>query len=336
MEKVKILSIDGGGIRGIIPGRILVELERIISDKLKAKGEDVADVKIGNYFDLVAGTSTGGILSIILLCPDDQGGFRYSAQDALNLYLEHGDKIFAIDLFQRMKSVLGFADEKYDNSALTGLLEQYLGATELKDLMKPCLITTYDIENRNSFFFNQMDAAERTSHNFLAREVAQATSAAPTFFECAQITASDGKKYACVDGGTFANNPALCAYAEVRDKFRDNPKAADMVMLSLGTGYREASYPYEKAKDFGLIGWVKPLLDIMMSGNSETIDYQLGKIFDAVGKRDQYLRVSGEIINADTSMDNATEDNMKKLIKDAEDIIKANRIELEKFADFLI
>lgn len=85
----RILSIDGGGIRGILPGQILVSLE----EKLKSKSHNTS-ARIADYFDLVAGTSTGAILSAAYVCPNEEGRPKYSAKEAVNFYLEDGDEIF--------------------------------------------------------------------------------------------------------------------------------------------------------------------------------------------------------------------------------------------------
>ena len=115
-ELMRILSIDGGGIRGIIPGQILVALEE------KLKKHD-ANARIGDYFDFVAGTSTGGILTCLYLCPEAKNAKRprFSAEEAVELYLERGDEIFDVSLRQRIRSVGGLADEKYSAAELKKL-----------------------------------------------------------------------------------------------------------------------------------------------------------------------------------------------------------------------
>ena len=86
--------------------------------------------------------------------------------------------------------------------------------------------------------------------------------------------------------------------AEARSTFKGRPKAKDMAILSLGTGYKKKPYNYRRAKDWGQLGWARPVIDIMMSGVSETVDYQLKQIFDAVGKPKQYLRINGSSLQS--------------------------------------
>jgi uncharacterized protein len=333
----RILSIDGGGIRGIIPGQILVALE----DKLK-KLDNNPDGKIGDYFDLVAGTSTGGILTCIYLCPSEEDAKRprFNAKEAVDLYLERGDEIFDISFWQKVRSGGGITDEKYDESELEEALNDYMGDLMIKELIKPSLISSYDIKNRKAHFFKSHRARTDKHYNFLVREAARATSAAPTYFEVAKVKSEANITYPLIDGGVFVNNPALCAYAEARtqkfDRFRNKPKAADMVILSLGTGNVGKPYYYKNAKNWGVIEWIVPIIDIMMSGVAETVHYQLNQIYDAVGKPDQYLRISPELGHANSAMDDASMKNLQEL-KNAgiNSALKFNK-ELNSMAELLI
>lgn len=333
---MRILSIDGGGIRGIIPGQILVELEKELKRK---SGDD--NTRIADCFDLIAGTSTGGILACIYLCPDPHNlnRPRFSAQEAVDLYLENGDEIFDIGLWHKIASLGGLADEKYSADGLEDALEDYFGELRLSQLLKPCLITAYDIRRRRAHFFTQDDAKRHPSADFLLKDVARATSAAPTFFETARIKSGSNIPYPLIDGGLFANNPTMCAYAEARS-LSGNPKAADMAILSLGTGNVEKPYYYKEAKDWGPVKWLKPVLDIMMSGVSETVDFQLGQIYDAVGKPERYLRINVDMSKVPpgvtSDMDNASKENMTGLRELGAEAAQDNQAKLQKFAALLL
>lgn len=311
---MNILSIDGGGIRGIIPGQVLVALEQ----KLQQIRND-PNFRIVDAFDLIAGTSTGGILTCLYLCPDSNNPPRprFTAQDAVNLYLQNGDNIFDVSLFKSIESVGGLAGEKYSAAPLEKVLKDYLGDLKLSQLLKPCLITAYDITRRKAHFFNQQDADGGTdlAFDFYVRDVARATSAAPTYFEPANITAFDRGVYPLVDGGTFANNPAMCACVEAFG-YNSNLRVTDLKVLSLGTGTVDKPYHYAEAKSWGKLGWVGPVLDIMMSGVSDTVDYQLKTMFKSAGVPAQYLRLQLDLQqfpDVDSAMDNASEENMRAL-----------------------
>ncbi|MEE9161899.1 MAG: patatin-like phospholipase family protein [Candidatus Neomarinimicrobiota bacterium] len=341
----RVLSIDGGGIRGIIPGQILVELERRLQ---AAAGDDTA--RIADYFDLIAGTSTGGILTCLYLCPDDKDNPatarpKFSAVSAVNLYMNRGDEIFDVPIWKSITSLGGMADEKYPIDELDKALDEYLNKVKLSQLLGPCLITAYDIRNRRTVFLTKpkaVDGAASPDKDYLVRDAARATSAAPTFFELARVgNLADPPEYLpLIDGGVFANNPAMCAYAEVRKQF--GKTARDMVIFSLGTGEERESYSYREAKDWGLIAWAKPLLNIIMTGVSETVHRQLEMMFDAVGKPKQYIRIQSTLPSGDagagpsSAMDNASQENLQALKAFGEARAKAHSKDLDAVVNLLL
>ena len=331
----RILSLDGGGIRGILPGQILVSLE----EKLQ-KLDNNPNARIADYFDLIAGTSTGGILSCMYLAPGKNNRPRFSAAKAVDLYLDRGDEIFDISFLHRLRSGGGITDEKYSEKELEEALNDYIGDLKMSELLKPSLITSYDIKRRKGHFFRSHKAKKDESYDFLVKEAARATSAAPTYFEVARVKGMDKQLYPLIDGGVFVNNPTLCAYSEARtwkfDNHRNNPKAAEMLILSIGTGGSDKSYEYKRAKDWGAVQWIVPIIDIMMSGVADTVDYQLRQIYDAVGAPDQYVRLSPELFTADSAMDNASAENLTKLKNDGEKNAKNFDKELTAFAEKLI
>lgn len=329
----RILSIDGGGIRGIIPGQILVALE----EKLK-KASKNPEARIADFFDLIAGTSTGGILACAHLCPDEKKPKRpkFDARQVVDLYLERGDEIFNIPFFHKMRTASGVTDEKYPSDQLEVALNDYFGEIKLSQLLKPCLITSYDIKRRQGHFFTQRDAARDEGWNYYLKDVARATSAAPTYFECSKVKSLTNITYPLVDGGVFVNNPALCAYAEVHHEF-GGITAKDMAILSLGTGFSKKSYDYNQAKDWGLVGWVKPLIDIMMSGVAEVVDYQLKQIYDAVGAPKQYVRINTELpIGVNADMDDASQQNLNALKELGSETAQRFSKHLDEFVDLVM
>ena len=293
--------------------------------------------RVADYFDLIAGTSTGGILTCLYLFPDADGTTtQFSATEAVDLYLKHGGDIFSRSIGQKMRSLFGLGDEKYSEKPLVESLGRFLDDRKLSELVKPCLITSYDIEKRQATFFTQHDAVLNKDKDFSLIDVARATSAAPTFFQVANAKSRSNKQFSLIDGGVFANNPTLCAYSEARRKLDSNPSAKDMVILSLGTGHVKEPYSYEKAKNWGAIGWIRPILSILMSGVSETVNYQLAQIFDAVGRPEQYLRIDDELLIAKSDMDNASQENLKALGQEGERIAQKFDDKLDALTDLLL
>src|SRR5437763_1754690 len=198
-----VLSIDGGGIRGIIPAMVLAELEQ-------RAGRPIAEM-----FDLIAGTSTGGIIAVALTRPGEDGRPRWTAQQLVDVYVEHGARIFDPDLLHAIRTLYGVINERYDASGLEEVLDHYCGDTTLAQSVTEILIPAYDVVNRSLFFFDSAKAQRDKSCDYPASFVARATSAAPTYFEppVGRDGATSGE-LVFVDGGLFANNPAMCAFAE--------------------------------------------------------------------------------------------------------------------------
>ena len=334
-KKVCILSIDGGGIRGVIPATILTNMEKRLKE---ITGDNNA--KLTDYFDLFAGTSTGSILVCGLLIPDANNKPKYEAGDLLDLYKKEGPVIFKTDIFDRF--IGGIFDEKYPSKNIEGVLTKYFNDIKLDQLLKPSLISSYDIFNRRSHFFKS-HKANSESKNFSVKDVLRSTTAAPTFFETAKVKSELQVEYSLIDGGVFVNNPALCAYSEARGmQFakKDYPTAKDMVVISLGTGTAKRQYNYDDAKDWGALGWIRPLIDIMMSGNSETVDYQLKSIYDTLGDKDKscYYRLQIDLLKSevDPEMDNAKDKNLNKLENEGLKFVADHEKEIDDIIRLLI
>jgi patatin-like phospholipase/acyl hydrolase len=338
MKKIRILSVDGGGIRGVLPGTILAQLEKILQRLSKSER------KLGDYFDMIAGTSTGGILACIYLMPGDDGKAKYSAQDAVDLYIKNGHAIFDRTTAQKLSSVAGILHQKYSQDELYKLLTTYFGDVTLDKLIKPSLITSYNISDRNAIFFTSADARTDDIYNFYVRDVARATSAAPTYFSPAHIESMNKQIFSLVDGGMFANNPALCAYAEARKlnfsklfndpQRKDKPTAADMLIVSMGTGSVKKRYRYDDFKHAGEIKWLEPVIDILMSGNSETVAYQLTQMYLTLEPENQknYYRLEPGLKEACSEMDEATPENINNLYQAGLTFVRENLGMLEDIA----
>ena len=340
MKKIRILSIDGGGIRGILPGTIVQNLETELN-KIDPKGPR----KIGEYFDMIAGTSTGGILTCLYLMPGkDKKRAEYSAKDALDLYLNHGGEIFKRTLREKIESGGGVIHEKYSALKLERLLKQYCGETTLSELIRPSLIPSYEITERRAVFFTSSDAGGNLMYNFKVRELARATAAAPTYFEPAHIASLSGQFYALIDGGVFANNPGLCAYAEARktpfkdflcDPDKPNfPSAKDMMIVSIGTGSVKKQYHYKNMIHKGKIGWLEPIIDILMSGSAETVDYQLRQMYLTLneGDRQDYFRLEPDLKEACSEMDEANPENIQNLYQAGLSFVYHNEAQIKEIA----
>jgi len=314
-----ILSIDGGGIKGIIPAMVLVELEERIKLKTGNPKAFLAD-----YFDLFAGTSTGGILTCLLLCPskDNSEYPRFTAREALDLYVRHGSEIFEIKGFKKFLARFGWVKERYDEEVLERILMEYFGDVKLSELIKPCVITAYNIELRKAHLFRQKVAKERgSSRDFYVRDVCRATSAAPTFFSVAEIYSLAGVRYPLLDGGIFATNPSLSAFVEIKKDPKDLI-IKDIYVMSLGTGISKKSYDSDELRNTKALFVVPALLDMIMSGATETSHFYMKQIFNFLGLSEHYVRLEPlDLQSIEEEMDAASPKNIKKIIALADRMI---------------
>ncbi len=313
---VRILSIDGGGIRSIIPGQIL----SILEEKLKEK-TGRSETRLADYFDLIAGSGSGGIMACAYLSPIKPQNTtpRFTAAQVTEMYAKYGRKIFEETFDHKLLSVGGLIDEKYSSYGLEKLLKEYFEDLHLSHLLKPCLIPVYDITRRAAHFFTQ-HTATKPSEDFMVRDIARASAASPTFFECKRVQSLSGVSYPMIDGSVFASNPSLCAYAEARKIYTQPGKpdkgvtAAGMVVLSLGTGKSKSYYEFDDIKNWGIASWSRPLIDMTSTAVAETVDYQMREIFDAVDVPGQYLRINPKLpLDVKPEMDNASADNVQAL-----------------------
>ena len=339
MKKVRILSLDGGGIRGILTASFLVEFESFLQS---VSGNNNA--RIADFFDLVVGTSTGGILSCLLLSPDLEGKAKYSAEDCLDLYASLGKKVFSRSYLDALLSVDGLWDEKYDAKHLESALKEVFENQFMKDLVKPAVVTAYDIQNRKAFFFRSLES-ENHQELYKVRDALRSTSAAPTYFEPLQFI-DNTQEMTLVDGGVFASNPSLCAYSEARGiKFSevsstdldiDYPVAKDMMILSVGTGVDNKSYTFEQSKDWGKAQWMVPLINVLISANAETTDHYLRQIFNTTEEPSSYMRVNIDLEADKSKMDDTDSDYLNYLREKGHEMFKLNQKELESFIKRLL
>jgi patatin-like phospholipase/acyl hydrolase len=344
--KLKILSIDGGGIRGIVPAKILAEIE-------KRTGK-----RICTLFNLIAGTSTGGILAAGLALPKPNTKEpKYTAADLINIYRERGGEIFYEPFLEKVMKLDDISRPKYSSDGRDKVLKEYFGNTPLEDALTEVFVTSYDIQLRTPVFFtSQTNKEERTnryyrkiSSGFTMHQAAMATSAAPTYFKPHKVEASaehDTQErgfYALVDGGVFANNPTSLALMEAIIDSKKPGKTPlelkDILVVSLGTGSLTRRYDYEKAANWGLLGWVQPLLNITLDGSSESVAVQLEQLLPKAKDRPpQYYRFQAllDVGKGLDDMDKAEPENLKNLEKLAEEIIAKEDDNLNKLCKLLL
>jgi uncharacterized protein len=285
-KNFKILSIDGGGMRGIVPLEVLKFIENRYNKK------------IHELFDFIAGTSTGGLIACGLVVSDNGQTPKFSLKELENIYLKRGNEIFPspFGLVRIFRFIRSLKSPKFKEEGLEKVLTEVLGNKRLSNCIKPILIPTYDLYNNNALFFKSRHAKSDAKKNALLIDVCRATSAAPTYFPAYKFT-FDNKPTICIDGGIFMNNPSMGALAEIYKHYNDpiyNLTKSDLdnvQILSLGTGCYTPEIARKKVESWGILDWATQISDLMLQANNQVAHYQAEQIV----KENNFLRVDIEI-----------------------------------------
>ncbi|XP_077241046.1 patatin-like protein 2 [Tasmannia lanceolata] len=347
-EMVTVLSIDGGGVRGIIPGTILAFLES------KLQELDGPDVRLADYFDVIAGTSTGGLVTAMLTAPDKNNRPLYAAKDINNFYLEQCPKIFPQKGFlSSARNLLGaVSGPKYDGKYLHSLVREILGETKLHQTLANIVVPAFDIKYLQPVIFSTYKAKIEVSNDPYLSDVCISTSAAPTYLPAHNFQTHDAKgnvkDFNLIDGGVAANNPALTAISEVTKeivmKNQDflDIKATDygkLLVISLGTGSakQEEKYSANMAAKWGVLGWLynsgsTPLIDSFSQASADMVDIHLSVLFQALHSECNYLRIQDDtLVGNASSVDISTKENLLNLVEVGKSLLQkpVSRVNLE-------
>lgn len=332
----RILSLDGGGIRGIIAAVILEYIEAEINAQQQAINPGSPYVPLYEYFDLIAGTSTGSILAAGLAAK------QKSPRELLELYVNNGKKIFpywgklGYLAPQRLNLLFryGPSSPKFSNQGLIEVLQQSLGNVELEDTYieeetARLLIPAYDTNAREPIIFKNW---RKKYPKLKLWEACAASAAAPTFFP-AYVFKNGDNDISAIDGGIAANNPSSCAISEaIRLGYYPN----DISLLSIGTG--EQNTPLGDVKSWGVLQWAGHLVDVFMDGPVDIYEYISRQIVRFQESKDnQYLRLQPDLNNGFKvlskkqleslgSIDDASEENIKNLITFAQAYIESGTV----------
>jgi patatin-like phospholipase/acyl hydrolase len=242
MSRFRILSIDGGGIKGVFPASFLAEIEN-------AAGL----ASVAHCFDLIAGTSAGGIIALGL-------GLGLSARDMASFFVGLGPDIFPDGQKPTLRLLLGL--ERYDPGPLRAALKRVFGTKTLGDSRVRLLIPSFDANKADIHIFKTAHSSRlMMDYKLEAVEVAMATAAAPTFFP-----AYDSAKHiALVDGGVWANNPVSLAVVEAMTLLRQSFEDIDVLSL----GCTEETLDFKQRGHSGLF-WLRRGIFAAMRGQSRS------------------------------------------------------------------
>lgn len=351
-DRFRILTVDGGGIRGLIPALVLAELERRLAER---EGEHA---RISDFFHLLAGTSTGGLIALSLTAPDPDlpGRPLVSARELAALYVEDGPAIFRRSLGQRLSTIDGLIGPKYSPAPLEEAVKRRLGDARLAQALREVIVTAYDMTDRQPYFFKRWRAREpdqaespaETRNNPIV-DAALATSAAPTYFPSHELGG-----HALIDGGVFAGNPVIAAIAEALKRTESPGRLGteDLLVVSIGTGVNEEGFAQGEVSGWGKLGWIlpqgsePPILSAVLDGASDGADHWAHMLLNhdpgaaaptagEIGRGPRYFRLQVRL-DEPIALDDAGADALqRKLPAAAEALIAAHEAEIEEIVDRL-
>ncbi|XP_047150612.1 patatin-like protein 3 [Vigna umbellata] len=299
-DHVSILSIDGGGIRGIIPATVLDYLDKA----LKAKDPRTS---LADYFDVISGTSTGGLMTLMLAAPNSSHSHQplFTPSEVVQFYKKNGPEIF-----RRQHSL---TCPKYDGEFLKQKTVELLRETRLNETLTNVVIPTFDEKKIQPVIFSNYKLKTESYLNAKLSDIGLGTSAAPTYLPSHEFQ-NDGVKFDLIDGAMAANNPALVAVSEVIQHTGNK----EIMLLSLGTGITANNKLGGIFDGVCQLGWLMNSFDVFSEAlySTDMTHYYLATLFSGLVPQDNYLRI--EEYNLDPSMeemDDASPKNMDKLEK---------------------
>ncbi|XP_057449510.1 patatin-like protein 1 [Lotus japonicus] len=340
---ITVLSIDGGGIRGIIPGVILSYLESQLQEL------DGEDARLADYFEVIAGTSTGGLISAMLAAPHPTTKNRplFAAKEIVPFYLEHGPSIFPqtrgifAPLINLIKALTG---SKYNGKYLHKIVKELLRDTTLSQTLTKVVIPTFDVTKFQPTIFSSNQIATDPTLDVPLSDICIATSAAPTYLPAHYFTKQDEqgkviKEFNLIDGGVAANNPTLIAIREETKQLIGNPGGRNVntgglgfdrfLVLSIGTGSNKKEHKYnaKMMSKWGILSWLfhsgsTPIIDCFNESSNDLVDYFNQVVFSVLESQDSYLRIQVDLEKELASVDGATKENLDNLVKEGEKLLK--------------
>ncbi len=284
MKTFRILCIDGGGLRGVVPLTIL------------KKVEELTGKKIHESFDLITGTSTGGLLSCALTLknPIKPNENLYSLDQIMDVYVKRGEEIFP----QRTKAGeflhkgTDLFKPKFSDDGIDKVLKDLVKDYRMNDCLNDIMVCAYDLNNNLPLFFKSRAAKSSPSQNALLYDICRATSAGPTYLPSFGMNYPNNTEEIfrnCIDGGVFVNNPSMAALSEFSNHFHEylpesiNEPDIDyekVFVLSIGTGTYANKVSESGTKNKGELFWVTRIVEIMMRGVNMTTHYEMKEMME--------------------------------------------------------
>jgi patatin-like phospholipase/acyl hydrolase len=332
----RVLAIDGGGIRGLVPARVLEDIERRMGKP------------IHECFDLIVGTSTGAILAAGFACPhpDHPGKARFTASEIVQNYRDLGKVVFPPGIWQSVRQTVR---RKYSSDPLRQTFERMYGKATVQDGLTGLLLLAGDTERRRHLFMRHKGPGipnDPEDLNFRLSDAVLGAGAAPTFFEPAKVFSiprtpgEEPRRYSLLDAAIYANNPALHGFMQA---WQNKDEKSEVLVVSIGTGYSKKPYLNEDLARYMLIDWVNPSKGVPLIAMAE--DSQSSSSIEMMQKAlgNRFIRIE-EDINSEKlpaakrpslSIDDASPANMGRIEAFADFVLAEQNAKIEALCDML-
>ncbi len=331
-KAIYVLSIDGGGMRGILPAIVLQDLSR----RMLAKNRTEA---LSKLFHLVAGSGSGALAALAMsynVSHPITGVPLYRGLapiEVVEAYHALGKKVFPPGVFRSIGQAF---TGKYSAEYIEEVLKTVFGELKLDEAHTNVLVPAYYTHKGKAQLFScsgKRDAQVLTGdQEWFIKDIARATIAAPTYFSPAYISGEDGKPQAYLDGSIVANNPALLAYQYAKAMY---PEAQEIHILSIGTGIKPSRLTHRQIRDWGYFDWVNParkvpLIEVHQAAQRSLVDTQLSLMPDAI-----YYRIETPLELDYVAIDDASPSSLKKLDRLGKALIAKHEQVLNDFVEML-
>lgn len=324
-----ILSIDGGGARGIIPALVINEIYTLLGQKLCDELKP-----FHSYIDCFIGTSVGALISALLSAPSpERPGSTIMTPEMIPLFMRNSmGHVFPRKDFERRRRA-GDADESgYDDSHADASFAKAFGELVVGDALANLVFTTYDPVKREPVLVSNIAQYDAATRQMKMRDAIRATTAAPTFHGPASITPYDDMAHeVLLDGAVYMNDPSFLALMFSTILGFD---LNDTLILSLGTGQGSRPYDLDDMRSWTAADWSKPqrgfpLFSMLTSGQAAANPIILDKFLNRPGEPARYIKIDGPLQDCSDDLDDASPENIARLEDFAGSLIRKHRSDIE-------
>ena len=326
--QVRILSIDGGGAKGIVSAIILEYIEGKLQELAKNP-----KVRLSDFLDFISGTAVGAITSSLIITPDKDGKPAYTMKDIVSAIFNFSNVYYRE---KNWKTLWGLTGPIYPYEKIELLHIKYFNHWKMKDLLLPIAIPGYDILNRKPIIFTNKNGSDEYE-DYCVKDIVQGSCCSPHFIQPKEFR--DGvNNNIIINANVFANNPSMIAYIEagktptIINKFkRITPE--NTFLVSLGAGLSKyKKYTSKDVKHWNKGSWFHLLTSVNMQSSTIISEYEIKSLFKSYNMEDHYIRIEPDIMLGSQNIMDTSQKNMLHLMQDANNYIMNNKNILDNIA----